>query len=349
MASAPVAVESRRIPHRALLVLVLALIAVLALGACTNAKEGDPELPPGMVEAGLPDVDVTMALYVSTGRPVAVPGSMLGAQIDGSLPVVSIQAVAADPSTDFAGRFVFADVTSAAVALTLAEQKVAADGAAWTLGSSNALLIGHSSETWGASVRAAWVPPGATQSPDVKAPKAWSALRLLPENVPGDAIAAGYATNMAAMVDRILTSGNVNVSGLDSALSLVRVSTVAFAAYADGVTALPTQATASAAAEAGAGVIAVAQAGYPGPIIGMLLGQLAGRIGLEKTAVGGQDAYYKALDGGLHLYAVTYGATFYFAIAADKAQAEGLMEAIVTSQTSRGGSGGVTINNIKKG
>ena len=334
MPSAPAAVESRRLT-RSLLVLALALVAVLALGACTGAKEGDPELPSGMLEAGLPDVDVSMALYMSTGKPVAVPASMLGAQIDGSLPVVSIQAVAADPVTDFAGRFVFADATSAAVALTLAEQKVASDGAAWTLGSANAVMLGHSTDAWGQAVQTAWVPPGATQSPDVKAPEAWSTLRLLPEDVPGDAVAAGFATNVSAMVDRILESGDVSVSGLDSALSLVRVSTVAFAAYADGLTTLPTEATASGAAEAGAGVIAVAQAGYPGPIINMLLGQFAGRIGLEKVAVGGQDAYYKALEGGLHLYAVTYGATFYFAIAADQTQAEGLVGAVVRSQAAR--------------
>jgi hypothetical protein len=344
--SAPAAVESRRLT-RSLLVLALALVGVLALGACTGAKEGDPELPSGMLEAGLPDVDVSMALYVSAGSPVAVPASMLGAQIDGSLPVVSIQAVAADPVSDFAGRFVFADATSAAVALTLAEQKVASDGAAWTLGSANALLIGHSSETWGAPVRTAWT-TGVPVSIEEKAPEAWTALRLLPESVPGDAVAAGFATNVSAMVDRILESGDVSVSGLDSALSLVRVSTVAFAAYADGLTTLPTEATASGAAEAGAGVIAVAQAGYPGPIINMLLGQFAGRIGLEKVTVGGQAAYYKALEGGLHLYAVTYGATFYFAIAADQTQAEGLVGAVVRSQARRGGSD-VKVESIKQG
>lgn len=337
MASVPVAAETPRIPRRCLLTLAFALIAVLALGACTNVKEGDPELPSGMVEAGLPDVDVTMALYVSAGRPLAVPASVLGAQLDGSLPLMSIQAVAADPTTDFGGRFVYADATAAAVALTLAEQKVATDGAAWTLGSSNALLIGHSSDAWGASVRAAWT-TGTPVSIEDKAPKAWSALRLLPEDAPGDAIAAGYATNVAALVDRILTSGGVNVSGLDSALSLVRVSTVAFAAYAQDLSTLPNQATASAATQAGAGVIAVAQADYPGPVINMLMGQFAGRIGLEKATVGGQEAYYKALDGGLHLYAKTYGAVFYFAIAASQEQASGLMEAIVTSQTSRSGS-----------
>ena len=58
------------------LVLALAILplGVLALAGCAaGTKAGDPALPTGFADLGMPDVDVNALVYVNAGEPARVP------------------------------------------------------------------------------------------------------------------------------------------------------------------------------------------------------------------------------------------------------------------------------------
>ena len=314
--------------------LVVAALAVL-IGCSATAKTGDPALPPGFEERGIPDVDVNGLVYLSAGHNVLVPLGAFG-NVDAvtDAAVVSIESVVREPERAYARRVEFADEATAQRVAELALRAAGDKAARWVRVEGRFVSIGRSDVAWGDDVRAAWAAdqrvPLADRYPDV-----WDTLRLLPEEPPSPPVAVGFGRNVADLLDPVLGATGVSLPGLSSALALVRADVAVFAAYAEGLSALPEQVTGHLLRDSNVGIIAVAEAGYPGFVVGFLFDRFVERAGLAEVGVGDTTAHYRAIDDDLHLMVKAYGSSIFLALAPTKLGAEDLVKAVVSSQEAR--------------
>jgi hypothetical protein len=208
-------------------------------------------------------------------------------------------------------------------------------GITWTRNAETAVDFGSSSDsTWADDMQRAWS-TNSRASIESRYPEVWNTIRLLPSDVPGDAVAAGFVRNASQQIDQLLQSRGVSAAGIDSALAMIRITDIAIAVYAEDLNELPAQVTPEAWRDAGLGIIAVGNAGYSGLVVDFMLGGFADRAGLQAATIGDEPAYYRTVDPGLHMMMKSFGATIYFTVAGSREQAEDLMQAVITSQSSR--------------
>ena len=315
--------------------LVLAL-GVLALAGCAvGAKGGEPALPAGFAALDMPDVDANALVYVNAGEPTQVPLGAFGAtDLVAGAGVVSIEVVVEDPDREFAARAEFVDLATAQRVTEAAILVASADPARWVQADGSVVMVGRSDTAWGGAVREAWT-TGSRVTIEERYPGVWEAIRLLPEDTPGRPVAVGFARNAPDLLDATLAVTDVSLPGLASALSLIRADVIAFGVYAADPSDLPQELNRDALRGSGIGVLGVAQAGYPGFVVGFLFDQFAELANLEETEVGGTTVLYRLVDGDLHLMVKAYGASIYLAAAPTRAEAEALVLAVVRSQESR--------------
>ena len=310
----------------------VSLLALAALAGCGGVHKGDPALPPGFLEAGLPDVELNAYVHVATARELAVPSGIFGEAGGGPEPgvILALSAFMKDTIGEFGASIDFAGVEDAALARELVE---AADaGAPWLdqRGSTLRLVAGDS--PWARELRSAWE-SGSRVDLRREYSGAWNLMRMLPETAPAPPVAAGFLRNVPDMAEKLLERQGVGASGLDSALSLVRAREMAFAVYATDLEEVPRDGLDEALGRAGVGVIAVTRAGYPGFIVNFLTGRFMDRAGLEKVRVGEESARYRRLDDRVHLMLKNYGSTFFFTLAPTREGAQELMQSVVENQS----------------
>ncbi len=321
--------------RRGLAGLVLALGVVALAGCAVGAKAGEPALPAGFAALDMPDVDANAFVYVNAGQPARVPLGAFGAtDLVAGAGVVSIEVIVNDPDSDFAARAEFVDGATARRVAEAARSVASADAARWVSSEGAVVAVGHSDAAGGNLVREAWA-AGSRVTIEERYPDAWEAIRLLPEDAPGRPVAVGFARNAPDLLDATLAATDFSLPGLASALSFIRADVIAFGVYAADPSQLPEQLNREALRGSGIGVLGVAQAGYPGFVVGFLFDQFAERANLEETEVGGTTALYRVVDGDLHLMVKAYGSSIYLATAPTRAEVEALLLAVVRSQEAR--------------
>ena len=312
---------------RTLVFILILITAALATGCTSAAKAGDPALPAGFAERGIPDVDLTAYLVVDAGAPVEISTSAFGDGSGSFATLARLEGAVLSLGLDQAVRL---DLTNAPDAASVGG--LARGSSAWVEVAGTRVTLGTSEGTWASALRAAWAEGVEPVTVASRYPAVWDVLRLLPADPPARPIAAGFAREIRDSTDALLTLGGIDVPGLGSALGFLRVETLAFGVYAADVAVLPTAPTPEAIKDAGIGIVAVADAEYPGIIIGLLIGGFADRMGLTDTTVAGEDARYRSLPGGLHLLFKNYGATLYFVASDTRQMAEELLGSIIASQ-----------------
>ena len=314
---------------------ILAL-GILALAGCAaGAKAGDPALPAGFADLGMPDVDANALVYVNAGEPTRVPLGVFDATgLVAGAGVLSIETIVNDPDREYAARAEFVDEATAQRVAEAARSAARGDATRWVQTDGPFVTVGRSDTAWGEGVREAWA-AGSRVTIEERYPGVWEAILRLPEDAPGRPVVVGFARNAADLLDATLAATDVSLPGLASALSLIRADVIAFGAYAADPSDLPEQLTRDALRGSGVGVIGVAQAGYPGFIVSFLFDQFAERANLEETEFGGTTALYRIVEGDLHLMVKAYGASIYLAAAPTRAEAEQLVLAVVRSQEAR--------------
>ncbi len=314
---------------------VLAATLALVAGCSPEAKAGNPALPPGFTANGIPNVDLQAYAYVNTGSTVDIPAAALGEQgaALGDLKITGLEGVVNSPSQEYAARVQFEDSATASQVAQVA--KASATGSQWVEANGSYVMMGRQgSDTWTSNLQTAWTNDQRT-SIEQQYPDVWSTIQLLPDNPPAPPIAAGFVRNVPQVAQDLMNSANVQVPGLSSALDLMRVETAAVVVYGNNIDQLPQNPDAQALKDDNLGVLAVANAGYPGFVINFLFPRFTDQAGLQTTDVDGSPVYYRALDGGLNLMVKDYGSAFYFAIAPSKQGAADIIRSVMKSQASR--------------
>ena len=330
----------RRMPSilfRSWLVFLLVLfgIAAVSVAACTaSAKSGDPDLSGAFPDTDIPAVAINAYLSVDPEAVVGLPYRALGGEGDGEA-VAGLQwleAVVNQPGEAYGVVLHFADEREAeqAGALLRGGEDSESVRTLDVAGARTTLTVG--SGEWSGQLRQAWATDDRASLKE-RYPDIYEAMRLLPREAPATPVAVGFARNAAAMLEALLAQRDVSIPGFGNALGLVRVRSVAFAAYADHMDAVPVELTAEEVEVAGLGIIAVARAGYPGFIINLLLGNFAGRLGLEDMDLGDTGVRYREVGGRFHLMVKNYGKTVFFTLAPTLSGSQWLMESIIANQS----------------
>jgi hypothetical protein len=289
----------------------------------------------GLAQARTANVDANAFVYVAPEPGAALGPGALSAVGDGASPrVKSVELLMRDVGIDWAVRFTFADADAASQA---AGPAVAASAGAddWVDVAGAAVSTGRAASTpWGTSVREAWR-SGDEALVSERFPRFWEQLRLMPADPPATPVAAGFVSNVADLVDRLLASGGTSISGLSDGLGLVRVGPIAFVGYSDALGPLPGAAGPSLLRDLDASVLFVAEGGYPGFVVGRLFGAFAAGTGLVQIDIDGESAFYRQVNVDTHLVVKNYGPTLYFAASPSRARAEALMDAVIRDQRRR--------------
>ena len=308
---------------------VVAAGLVPALMACqADVAVDDPALPPGFQEAWLPNVEVQAYLYVDPGRSPAVPVQTLtGSPADEKQVSVRRAVAVMGKETEWVGAsFEFATQGEAQL---VRDQFLAA--AIAQLGVDlvdERLLVVRGSKEWSDAVRLAW-------RSDEKAgiqeryPEVWEVVRHLPKEPPATPVAAGFLRDFQEGAGKLLEEMGASSPGLGRCLALLRLESVAFAAYADDLQALPAELTNEALRQIDVGVIAAAHSTYPGLVFGLLLEGFAETAGLQQVQVSEEAVYYLDLNDQAHLMAKNFGSVLFIALSLSRDGAERLMEAVV--------------------
>jgi hypothetical protein len=121
------------------------------------------------------------------------------------------------------------------------------------------------------------------------------------------------------------------VPGLTSNLALLRVESVSFVAYADGLDSLPADVAPGLLRDTRMSVLGIANSVYPGPLVGWLFDRFAGTLGLEDVRVDDWPARYRQVTDDTHVVVIRSSSTLYFAIASTREGATDLAAAVVRS------------------
>ncbi len=331
----------RRALAALLLVALLAAASAVAAAACSGAKPGDPALPPGFVERGLPPVELNAYVYADPGYAVPVNVTAFGG-VAGAPPfaVRRAEGAVAAPDTEQAAQF---ELDAAWQAQAAASWFGGQSGAgAWAMADGPVLAVAREPGAWADEMAAGWS-LDRREAIDSRYPEVWETLRLLPEAPPGEPLAAGFVRNAAGVADDLAALTRADAPNLEQAFDLARIDTVVFAVYAERPEALRSGATPDSLRAAGVGAIAVAKSRYPALVIGLLTGRFtgplagrfAGQLGLEEAEVEGERAWRRSLSGEAHLMVKIYGAAFYFAAAPTPEGAEALIASVIRSQEAR--------------
>ncbi len=321
------------------LVLLTLLAAATLLAACSpSPAQGDPGLPPGFLETGVPRADLSAYVYVSQGAPVVVTTSWFGdvaaiknnpglAALGSSVDVSSIS-VAVGPSLDyFGGAIALASEEQAEAAAQLAKGQALTQ--AWRSGKTMGFAYGNGDwpGTLKASLQAGDVTPFAEAYTD-----SWVLLRMLPKLPPDHPVAAGFAKVEGPVLEQAAGRMQLNLQGVTQALGSLNISQGAFIAYAQTSLDAPERVGPDYFRQEGISVLAAMRSSYPGWMLGFFLDSFAGQAGLEKgTQVAGEEVLTKDL-GDAYLMAKPIGSVLFIAVATDKAQAETLMTAVLEQQ-----------------
>ena len=313
---------------------VLVAVALLAVVGCTPSLNlTDPKLPPGFLDAGVPDVEPNAYLYVSQEQPATLPLDLLlgiGA-VPGEAPSeLNINGMAGwmgpDLST-FGALFRFQDVEDARLVQEQLDKRAREAVRSRRIGSDLHLIRGTGE--WADALEAAL--SGGTTRFQEAYPKVWELMRLLPEAPPGEPVAAGFVRPTGEVINALVSRAGLDLGRFTPALGSVNVGDVAFAVYTSRPLALPTQVTPEYIREYRLGAIFVTRSSYPGFIVSFFVNNFVRRVDLEEIEVLGEKVFYREFPDA-HLMAKVLGNTILFSLAPDRAMAQELMASVLRPQ-----------------
>ncbi len=306
-------------------VVLFAMLAFLLLN-WGDAAVPVKALPPPFDEWAAPDAPMNAAVYIAPRRPAAV--SIRGADgREATGRVARFEGVALDPVREYAARAEFVDAAEASVAALALEADV------WTLTQGRESWFGKPDNAWAGTIRAVWSEDDRVPWAQ-REPAAWRGWLLLPDGPPSPLLALGFVRNREELLDSTLGELGVEATGLGAALRLARMNLASFGLYGEFGEA-PSEIDADVLRGTGAGVIAVAESSYPAFVVGAVWGRVVSAAQLEAVTLSGEGAYYRLVGDEWHIAAKRYGRTFYLAVAPSRAEAEGLLLAVIESQRSR--------------
>jgi hypothetical protein len=328
----PTRSNAARQAKRLLMPFVGLFTGLVLLAACQTIEPGDPALPNGFLDAGIPDVELSVYAYVDPGYEITVPVTVLAHNIEITEDVGGTRVIAATHTDleSLGARVDFNNADTAELVLQIAEEQAATSptGLPWLYRDGRSISVVEGETAWAKEMQEAFV-SGATVNFQETYPETWEVMRLLPADPPAPAVAAGFVRNVSDLIEGILQRQDISAPGLDSALGLVRVDNVAFAAYANHLDSLPTDINDLDLEQTDMGVIAVAKAGYPGLVINAMLNTFASRAGLEDITIGDEEARYRNLDNKAHLVLKNFGGVLYFALSPTREGAERLIQSVI--------------------
>ncbi len=323
---------------KSLPLLAVAVAMLFMLGCSPTLARVTPQMPPGFLEAQVPEGDLSAYLYVSQASPVVIPTSLLGdltAVVADprftTLPEsVEIQrlALAVGPHLDsFGGDLLFGEDRDAEMAETLLSDRD--EMAVWRDGVALNLVGGDGG--WANALEVALTSGNASRFQDAY-PDLWDLMRLLPEKPPMKPVAAGFVRVGGELLDSLASEAGLDLGGIGQAFGAINVTDVVFAAYADVPLELSLEMGAEYFEEAGLGALFVAHSTYPGFVLSFFLRNFADRVGLEEgTVVTGQDVLSRDV-GEFRLMAKSIGNTVFLSLATDGARAEALLGSVLEQQ-----------------
>jgi hypothetical protein len=316
----------------------LAIFALL-LAACGDTGDGNPQLPDGLETQMVAPVDANAYLYLHPPEPVGlVKNAFTGGDVTSTAlhvihQVESMEGIVRDLGVDQALRVTFRLAHNAERGFGDALSVADSAGGDWVSFEDRHLSLGRAGSPWGESLREAWATdnrvPIQEQYQDF-----WELLKLMPPDPPTRPIAAGFARDVAGLVDQLLASRGTPMPGLTDGLGFLRIGPIAFVGYSEQLGDLPGGASGGMLRDLNAGLIAVTQSGYPGLIVGFTFNNLSGGSGLIEVAIGDSSASYREVSPDFHLTIKTFGSTFFFTAASTREQALALMASVIASQVS---------------
>jgi len=311
----------------------IGLFAVLVLvPACQTIESGAPALPAGFLDAGIPDVELSVYAYMNPGYKFTVPTTVLvdGIEITDKVTVTKVIAAAPTNLESIGARVDFQNALIAFLLLQVVEQQVATSSVTvpWLYRDGPSIALVKGDTPWAMQMQQAFTSNATVRLQDTY-PGTWEVMRLLPKSPPAPVVIAGFVRNVSGVIEGLFNTQSISIPGLSSALGLARVENVAFAVYANDLDDLSANIMDMNWQETHMGVIAVAKAGYPGPIINVLLKVVASRALLEDITIGEEKAHYRNLDNNAHLILKNFGGVLYFVFSPTREGAEQLMQAVI--------------------
>ncbi|MCS7207105.1 MAG: hypothetical protein NZ951_04110 [Dehalococcoidia bacterium] len=289
---------------------------LLLLGACRSAPPpGNPALPPGFADAPLPDAPVAAYVYFAQQEPLRLhPGAFAAeAQDEEAVRLSSLAAWLAPDAQTFGASGLFPNPQDATAVEDILRE---VQPPIWTLRSGQRVYLVRGEGSAADALRQA-IQNGRQVRLQDAYPKAWDALRRLPEKPPGTPVAAGFALTTREFLEALSRRTGGDVGGLQQALGTARIEVVAFALYVSQPLALdrPLQGGPLAFLDQHKAVaLAVGRASVPAVVIRAALGVVARQAGLQPHTVEGQTVYALQQDG-IHMRLRAQGNIFYLAAA----------------------------------
>ena len=318
--------------------LSMLLLAMAFTFACSTVLgPGNAELPAGIEQARVPDVDFGGFLYVGVDPPVTLPPELFPSNSDESASVAAIPTLALRSATivagvaghEFGGAFTFDSTEAAGYVLT---QLVAygIDDHLWSKAVSPDLLLVKGDSGWADSVRAGLLSDnlvGLSQAD----PEAWTLLTNLPANPPSRPIGAGVLEVEDSLLSSAGDLAELDLESVGDAFRFVGVTALAFGVYWDGPLEIPAALDRAFIRESGASILLVSNSGYPGVLVSFILSIASGRAGLELIELGDTNARYRTIDD-LHMVVKNRGSLVYAALAGSRSAAEDLILSAIADQ-----------------
>ena len=311
------------------------LLAALLLGSCQQPlAPGNPALPIGFRESQLPDVEANGYVYVRQKQPFMLSSKKFQPDPRKPLPpglpphtnIGQITMIMGPSMNTFGGVVEFSSEGEAALASQLLQQQASRQ---WVTLSGEELFLVRGENVWSRSLKEA-LTQERRLSLSQKFPEVWETISLLPENPPGEPVAAGFVRVDAPLLESLAGSAGVGLRSLTPSLGFMRLDHIAFAVYADHTLQIPEKVDSTFISEQELGAVLIAHSGYPGFIVSIAMSILGSRGGLLETiTLGDTEVRYMPLSD-LHLLIKNKGSFIFAAISADRATAEALMKSALS-------------------
>ena len=319
-------------------VLSMLLLAMVFTFACaTVLGPGKAELPAGIEQARVPDVDYGGFLYVGVEPPLILPPELFPSNSHASTSVAAIPTLAVRSATlvarvaghEFGGAVTFDSDEAAGYALTQLVEYVV-DDHLWSKAVPPDLLLVKGDSGWADSVRAGLL-SGEGVPLSQADPEAWTLLTNLPANPPSRPIGAGVLDVEDSLLGSAGDLAELDLESVGDAFRFVGVTSLAFGVYWDGPLEIPATLDRAFIRESGASVLLVSHSGYPGVLVLFILSIASGRAGLELIELGDTNARYRTIDD-LHMVVKNRGSLVYAALAGSRSAAVDLILSAIADQ-----------------
>ena len=316
---------------------MLLLAMVFTFACATVLGPGKAELPAGIDQARVPDVDYGGFLYVGADPPLTLAPELLRSKGDESTPVAATTTLALRSATivagvagqEFGGAFTFDSTEAAGYALTQL-MAYGLDEHLWSKAVPPDLLLVKGESGWADSVRVGLL-SGDLVGLSEADPEAWTLLTNLPSNPPSHPIGVGVLEVEDSLLGTAGDLTDLDLESVGDAFRFVGVTALAFGVYWDGPFELPAALDRDFVRESGASVLLVSNSGYPGVLVSFILSIASGRAGLELIELGDTNARYRTIDG-LHMVVKNRGSLVYGALAGSRSAAEDLILSAIADQ-----------------